>query len=331
MRKSIVPLVVLLLASMNRAEELPCTVQLPVSVLLPDGALIRNLNRDQIVVKGKNGPLPTTGLVTDKAPRRIVLVAETGERVSAPARTITANVLSEIVSKARPEDSFALLTARGPLRQVHFGENRDVLQNVINDLAAKAPGKSPSPDLLDALQQAVAWLQPHQRGDAILVLTVGLEDDRSRTKYPKVRDALGEAGIRLFGFQLGGIVSGFIHEEWTPLPGGPGVRPSASMVANREGLDSLSRESGGFIFVEDTSSPVQAYKLTDERLKLIKGRGRQLYKAAAEFYLLTATSFAKDFSIDVSDEVRKQLPAAMVAYPRWSPACPAAGAGNPIP
>jgi hypothetical protein len=320
-RKSILLCFGLFFCSSCRAEQPPCTTQIPVSVLLPDGALVRNLNSTQIVAKSKGNTLPIGGLTTDKEPRHIVIVVETGARVPGAARTIESEILSEVVANSRPDDRFALLTARGPAVEVQLGERRELLRMAIRELSAKPPGTSRSLGLLDALQEAVSWLQPHQHGDAILVLTMGIEDDRSRAKYAKVRDALTEDGIRLFGFQLGSIIGGHVHNELGPLPDGPGVIPSASIVANEEGLDSLSRESGGFIFVEDTINPVQPYKLTDERLRLLRSRGRQIYKAVIEYYLVTATFQQKDFSIDLSDAVRAKLPSAVLAYPRKFPAC----------
>ena len=320
-RKSIFVCFGLFLCSICRAEQPPCTTQIPVSVLLPDGALVRNLDSTQIVAKSKGNTLPIGGLTTDKEPRHIVIVVETGARVPAAARTIESEILSEVVAHSRPDDRFALLTARGPAVEIQFGESRELLRAAIMELSAKPPGTSRSLGLLDALEEAVSWLQPQQHGDAIVVLTMGIEDDRSRAKYSKVRDAVAEDGIRLFGFQLGSVIGGYVHNELGPLPGGPGLIPSASLVANEEGLDSLSRESGGFLFVEDTINPMQPYKLTDERLRLLRSRGRQIYKAVIEYYQVTTTFQQKDFSIDLSDAVRAKLPSAMLAYPRKFPAC----------
>jgi hypothetical protein len=66
---------------------------------------------------------------------------------------------------------------------------------------------------------------------------------------------------------------------------------------------------------------MQPYKLTDERLRLLRSRGRQIYKAVIEYYQVTTTFQQKDFSIDLSDAVRAKLPSAMLAYPRKFPAC----------
>jgi hypothetical protein len=135
----------------------------------------------------------------------------------------------------------------------------------------------------------------------------------------------------LFGFQFGSVVGGYVYNEWRPMPEGPGVLPSPGIVANEEGLDSLSRDSGGFIFVEDTIKPTQAYKLPDERLKLLTARGRQIYKAIIEYYLVTVTSSQRDLGIDVSGAIRTKLPSAMLAYPRKFPACQPLNHAMPAP
>jgi len=120
--------------------------------------------------------------------------------------TISANILTQIVSQARPEDAFALITARG--------ESRDVLLNALHDLTAK--GEAQDSGVRDAVQQGVAWLQPRQKGDAILLHTMGIES-YSRTNFRKVRDALEPWGIRLFGMQFGPIVAGYVS-RMTVLP-----------------------------------------------------------------------------------------------------------------
>jgi hypothetical protein len=313
------------------ADERSCTEQLPVIVLLPGGALVRKLDKAQFVVRNKNNTLPVHSLTTDNGARRTVFVVETGGRVTEAARKIEAGVLSEILSNARPEDSFALLTADGPREEVRFGENRELLQSAVREFGIKPQGKQHPTGVLDAVSEAITWLQPHQSGDAILVMTMGIEQimtmgieqTYSHISYAKEREALISSGIRLFGFQLGPLIAG----SWIP-----GRFPSQSSLGilsgNYESLQSLTRESGGFDYVENTVDLDKTYVLTDERLQVLKGGGRQIYRAIAEYYLVTVEAPHKDFVIDLSDKIRTKLPNATVVYPRKTISCaPTADSG----
>jgi hypothetical protein len=303
------------------ADKSNCNVTLPVTVFLPDGALVRKLGKDEFVAKRKQITLSIVSLAVNNGPKRTVFVVETGKQVPKAARSIETNVLSDIISDSRSEDSFALIAGHGPHNEVRFGESRDTLRTAILGLEDVPKGQNRQNGILDAVQKAVSWLQPHQPGDAIVVMTMGIENQLSTNNFKKTRDLLTLDCIRVFGFQLGPIVAGFYGTGVAPLPGRPGFIPSAYVSPNEESLNALSSQTGGFIFIEDTDSSTRIYKLLPERLGLLRQGGKQIYKAIKEYYLLTISS-PDTFEIDVSGAVRAAMPKVLVTYPRKKNYCP---------
>jgi hypothetical protein len=119
------------------------------------------------------------------------------------------------------------LPAHGPRREVRFGEAHEKLGSVIQELGEAAKGKKEFSAVLDAVQEATAWLQPHQPGDAMVVISSGIEKPPG-ISYENVRGELTSAGIRLFGFQLSTFISGYVSTGLAGLPGGLKDRRKAS-------------------------------------------------------------------------------------------------------
>jgi hypothetical protein len=314
----------LLLAATKALAQQPCTPSLPVSVYMPDGALIRKLEKNQFEVKSKQGPVPILSVSSDRGPRRIVFVVETGTHVNSAARIIESKVIGEIVAETRPEEALGLLTARGSLDDVALGADHGQLAKAALALEEKNTGPNRQRGVLDALAEAVRWLQPSQPGDAIVVMTMGIERDDSRTSFKKIRDELASRNIRLFGFHLGMMIAGSAYTTIWGLPGGRGFTARGDVEPNEQSLTALGVQSGGFVFVESTERPQNTYHVTDERLVQLQEGGGQIYKAIEEYYLLKLEKPVPYFKIDLSEEVREKLPRAMLAYPRKKNYCLAA-------
>jgi hypothetical protein len=306
------------------SQQVNCDVTLPVTVLLPDGTLVRKLNSDQFVVTSGKSEIPIESLTIDNGPRRIVFVVETGKRVVEAARKIEAGVLETVLSQTPSVDSLALITAYGPLKEVRFGENRDRLKAAISEIGNSPRGASQPTGILDALQTATDWLKPHQPGDAVLVLTMGIEGSSSRISFKKIADSLTSSDIRLYGFQLGTPIMGSATLTLAPAPTGNELVPRVVVSPNEESLNALSTRTGGFMFVEVTNNESRTYKISEQRLSLLEKGGIQMYKAIKEYYVLRVSSRVK-VDLDVADSVRAKLPQAMVSYPRRRDYCSTAG------
>ncbi len=302
------------------AEGPSCVVNVPVNVVLPNNALVRGLDGHSFVARNKSAPLTVQSFSVDRGPRRIAFVLETGKSIPRAARKIGTSVISGILSNARAEDSFALLTAHGPRKELRFGTSRVTVQNSLEQLAIPPEGRNQIGGVLDAVLEAVGWFQQPQPGDAIVLITMGIESP-SRTSYGKVRDALAEGGIRLFGFQLGPIIGGYYRARLTAEPGGVLV-PIVDIDPNEENLFALGGGAGGFVFVESAAGdPRREYKPTEERLHLLSKSGGQIYKAVIEYYRLRLETPKRGLVLDLADPVRKQFRQAEVIYPRYLPGC----------
>jgi hypothetical protein len=119
----------------------PCEVDVPVNVVMPDAALVRNMPQDGFIALHGSDVFAIRSVRADTASRRIVLVVENGKNVNPAAHRVEASVLGSIVRNARAEDSFAFLTARGPRTELPFGAPRDMLLSSIGELSSPAKGK----------------------------------------------------------------------------------------------------------------------------------------------------------------------------------------------
>lgn len=162
---------------------------------------VPNLTSDDFVVETDHHPVRVLSTSFDSGPHRIAFVVENGKQMSKAARGIEVAVISSILAKARPEDSFALLTARGPRVELRFGSSRDAIQKAVEELGNPPQNMPSGHGVLDALLEVTNWFQPSQPGDSILVMTLRLEN-KHKASFSTVRTALATHRIRVFGFQL---------------------------------------------------------------------------------------------------------------------------------
>ena len=270
-------------------------------------SLARNIPPDGFIALEKSRPIPIMSVTVDRGPRRIVFVAENAQKMPDAARKIEAAVITHILSRARPEDSFALLTARGPRLELRFGSSPEAMRATAEGLANPPQVKAPGQGALDAVLEAVGWLQPPQSGDSVFVMTMGLEG-KHRAKFSKVREAVATGRLRVFAMELGAGVP--------PEVANPGVVPEPGPYPQTL---TLSRGSGGAAAWEVTTR--KDYMLTDDRLKQLIESGGQMYNAMTEFYLLRLDSIGPHLTIGLAPRVRDQLKVAMVLHPWYAPEC----------
>jgi hypothetical protein len=312
------------------AQNQPCEVDVPLNIVMPDAALVRNMPQGGFVAHHGGNVLVIRSVNADTTPRRIVLVVENGNNVNPGARKVEASVLGAIVANARAEDSFAFLTAHGPRKELSIGAPRDALLSAIGELSSPAKGKGQTESTLDAVLEAVSRLQPPQPGDSIILLTMGPKP--GEPGYGRVANVLTAAGIRLFGFQLGRVYLGVYTLGIAPISTFSGVLPRATIEPNRETMFALADETGGFFLGENTEGdPQLSYRLTDDRLQQLDKFAGQLYKGIVEYYRIRLVAAPQGFAIDLTDSVRQKLPKAHMAYPRTLLRCSPPSQANPSP
>lgn len=318
---------VLALFAFNAAgQNGPCEEEFPLNVVTPDAALIRGIPPSGFIVRDGHNLVPVESSTVDSGPRRIVVVVENGKNVNPAARQIEASVLGAVLTNARPEDSWALLTAVGPRTALPFGTQRDTIVSAARELISRPNGKGQDNSILESALDAAKWLQPSRPGDSIILLTMGINPtDR---EYKAVQTALTAAGIRLFGLQLGTYYAGFYQPQFGARAGtAASIVSPASIVANRETIFELANITGGFAILEKTDDPMTTYQATDKNLKRMQELTGQIYKAITEYYDVRLGAASKDFTVDLTDPVREQLSRAHIQvqliYPNVTHGCQA--------
>jgi len=179
----------------------PCSLNIPVNVVLPNGALVRKLGPQAFVVQTKGSTIPAASISNKSGPCRILVVVESGGRLRKVSREVTHLFLSELLANARAQDSFALLTVRGPRIEVPFGASREAVLAAVNDLL-NPPKANNQPDMDELVPEAINWFKQPLPGDSIVLLTMGTDDERN-TPHREIATALAANRVRLFGLQLG--------------------------------------------------------------------------------------------------------------------------------
>lgn len=308
------------------AQDSKCDLKIPVSVVLENGSVLRNMEgSDFAAIDGKR-PVHLISASTVAGPRRIVFVVETGKSLKPVTRTVESFIISEMRGNARPIDTFALISAQGPSLAVPFGGAKDTMDSAVQEIAQETKTNSGANELLAAILQAADWLQPHQEGDTIVVLSKGLEENH-KTSFREVEQRLATEGIRLFGFQLGAVILGSIHEGVGFTQHG-GILPTSTAVSNDESLISLAQFTGGLLAVQSIEgNELTTYKFTDDRKKAVAYMARQHLKAISEFYLLDLEGPVSNLNLTLSEDVRKSFPKASTVYPRYPRSCSTTAAG----
>src|SRR5437867_4290981 len=72
----------LVTCSLSLAQQPPCQTDIPVSVVLANGGIVRGLNADAFVARSKDGPT-IQSVTADSGPRRILFLVETDKRIPA--------------------------------------------------------------------------------------------------------------------------------------------------------------------------------------------------------------------------------------------------------
>ena len=169
--------------------------EVPVDVVAAKGGIIRGLKADDLVAAaGKGRSIPIESLTYDAGPRRIVFVIDTTRGLPAEARKAESKIAANILDHARPNDSFALITARGVARQVKFEQGRDAVKQAVLELS-EGTGEKSNLGVLDAMDQAIGWLGEPQPGDSIFLLALDLEGNH-KANYKKIAQALAEHQVR---------------------------------------------------------------------------------------------------------------------------------------
>jgi hypothetical protein len=270
---------------------------------------VQNLSKGDFFARDRRRPVSVLSAQPDRSPRRVAFVAESGSEMNPAAREMEAVALSSILSIARPQDSFALLTAGEPHLTLPFGSNREALLEAAQGLAHSQRGTPRMEDLGRALVEASAWFGTPQAGDSLFLVAQTLNSTFERW-VPEVRSALKARRIRLFALGLGPMVaplsdcgadSGCWESAFAPL--------SEATGGGWEQFPKLPRTGGA----------------TQSNLWLARKRAEGLYEVAQALYFLRLERTGPDMKIYLSPHALHEMPWAHVFYPTPLPVCPPPG------
>jgi hypothetical protein len=305
------------------AQSNSCTVSLPVALVDHRGNLLGGATAKDLTVQWHKQTLPIESLTYNTAPRRLLFVADTGRHLPAEVRKMEYALMSYLLHEARPGDTFALLTARGTSRQIHFDDGKDSVSKAVQDLSSDGKEEKKAGPMLDTILEGLTWFGTPQPGDAILLMTDQLVpydtdsqfrggyaidvrplNEKSKTTFKKLTESLAAHRTRVFGVQFSGIL----------------LDPN-TYQAGDENLLGLSIGSGGYVVV-DAMTPFGGYQLTSARIDDLQKKVYQLSGAIAEFYLVQlkapADADRQQWKIELASDLRKNTYA---LYPRWFRSC----------
>jgi hypothetical protein len=313
------------MAAAGVAQQSACKgVEIPVSVFSVSGDVFRGLAAEDFVGRTQKKPVGVKSLSYDDGPRRILLVVDTNRKLNADTRRAEEEMIASILSAARPEDSFALLPARGPGREISFTVERPPITKALSQPAEKS---AKEPGVLDAVMAGIEEFGAPQNGDAIVVMAADLEGNH-KANAKLVAKALEEHHIRMFGLALGpvatknSVAGGSMTSTtsqglaWTT----PGVGDFVYETGDEHFFE-LTANSGGLVFAVMNGNPQRSYNLSDERLLLsVRQKAKAVAKLIAAYYRVEveppASGHQESWDLDISENIRKHSQPMFLLYPR---------------
>lgn len=303
------------------------SMEVPVGIVNGNGESFHGLSVADFSGRAGKAPVTLKTMTYDSGPRRIVLVVDTSKKLSEETRKAEQTLVQTILSAARPQDTFALVTARGPQHVVKFGEQHSAFIEALPVESESKHGKEQG--VLDAVMQAINLFGDPRPGDSIVVIAADLGGNRT-TNAKKIASALEEHRLRMFGLAVGRVstknmaVSGQTTTAW-------GLAESQSAVGDfiydtgDEDFYPLTRNSGGLVLAVMNYDPRMTYSMKDPKFQArIKQQSLVLYNMIAGYYRVQLeTTRDGEWSFEPSSDIRKAVPNMFLLYPHKLTGCSA--------
>ena len=183
-----------LLHGMGLAQQSACKASdVPVGVISISGNVFRGLAAEDFIGRIQKRPIAVKGLTFDDGPRRVLIVADLSKKLSADSRKAEDEIIKTLLANARPQDTFAIMFARGPGQDVKFTEDRSAISQALGQPGDGKRGKEPG--VLDTVMTGIEWFGMPQPGDAIVVIASELEGNH-KANARMVAKALHDSHIR---------------------------------------------------------------------------------------------------------------------------------------
>jgi len=307
---------------LGEQKQTSCAINIPMNVVAHDGKLLRGLSADQFTTESRHKGSKILRVRDDSRPRRILLLVETGPRVSQKIRNVEADVLRDMLSEARPIDFFALRTVGQPQIKITFGESHNEILAGANELGPQHSKSERIEGVLDALLDATAWFREPTPGDAVFLMTLGFGDEHKAT-YRAVEKELASRHVRLFSLQFAPVVAGGFTGGLVQLtPRGYDVLASPAAFLNREDVGNMSWNSGGYMVAENIVGDAQNDpEVSAEKLEGIKIAASRMQSAIADMYRVDLEASPGQLKLSLASDLQKKVPNATLIYPRYEVLC----------
>jgi Mg-chelatase subunit ChlD len=307
------------------AQEDPCLNRaVIVNVLAQDGTPVRGLVATNFRARLRHRILNFDSVSLNVSSRRVVILIDvSGSMTTSTGLEASTEFANELIRSASPLVSFGLLTFTDRVQdRVDFSLDRKPFRDELTKLQttnwSRLKGIRKTA-WLDALMQALRFLEPARRGDAICILTDGL-DNASTSRPRDVREALSASGARLFNLLVSDMA-------WF----GPHAHATEE-IGQLEKLQPLVAASGGDSLATGTndnpvlSDPNYPRAITGDRRQAILSFARLVAQEIGEFYdleikLPSPLTKPQGWKLEVVDARGKTNNRLRVLYPRQLAAC----------
>jgi len=317
--------VVLGLSSLSFSQQSACkAVEVPVGVISMTGDVFRGLAAEDFLGRVQKKQVAVKTLTYDDGPRRVLIIADTSKKLSGDSRKAEAELIQVLLASARPEDTFAILPARGPGQDVKFTADRNAITQALSQPGEGKRGKDPG--VLDSVMTGIEWFGAPQAGDAIVVIAYDMEGNH-KANARTVAKAMEAAHIRMFGLALGPVqtrssvatsnITSTISQglaESKPLVG------DTVYITGDEYFFPLTANSGGLVLGVMNGNSYRSYNIADPRImQEIRQKARSVSKMISAYYRMQIEppqlSHPEDWTLEINGEMQKHTQPMFVLYP----------------
>jgi hypothetical protein len=263
-------------------------------------------------------------LTYDDGPRRVLFVVDNSKKLSADSRKAEAEMIQIMVAAGRPEDTFALLSTRGPGQEVKFTSDRTAITRGLNQDGDPKRGKELG--VLDGVMEGIEWFGAPQAGDAIVLIAADTEGNH-KANAKLVGKALEEHHIRMFGLALGPVATKNVMAGGsmtsTTSQGLAWTTPGVGDFVYNTGDDHyfpLTTNSGGLVLAAMNANSRRSYSMADARVvQDVRQKARSISRMITAFYRMQIEpphlAHPEDWSLDVTESIKKHSQPMFVLYP----------------
>jgi len=279
--------------------------------MMPAGAGGPNLTAEDFYAHDRKHPIVVRSIKIDRRPRRVLFIVENGKRMTPALWGVGGAAVSGVLSNARAQDSFGLITGGGTRVELRLGSDPEAIRASLEQMPTRSTAARPAEGVLDAILEATNWLNPAQPGDTIFIVALDLRG-KHHASFSKVREAVAAGHVRVFGVELGEGPPGPYLGDWSfsQIVTIPDVG-----FGNVNQLGLLVKSSGGLL--------VPAFAPVPRDLAAVSSSAERMYDAISVYYDLQLDSAGKGLIVGLAPAVQDRFLWAFVSYPREPAACTA--------